>query len=420
MIDLKYLQNNFDEASNRLEKKGVDNAILKELKNLFASLKSANAQLEASKAEQNSMSKLFGQYKRDGKDISELKAKVDANKESMIPLQDEARKAENALSSLALSIPNFPDDSVPDGKDEDDNVEVKKVLTPREFTFTPKEHWELSEINGWIDFERGVKLAKSRFSILKGEASRLERALINFFLDKNRDRGFTEYSVPFINNSSMLQGTGQLPKFEDDLFKIDDEDLYLIPTAEVPLTNIYNDEILTQKELPILMTGYTPCFRKEAGSAGRDTRGIIRQHQFNKVEMVAIAHPDNSQEIFEMMVENASDILSDLGLPHRVVELCGGDLGFSASTTIDLEVWLPGQNQYREISSISNTREFQARRAKIRFKEETIGNKKAKNSFVHTLNGSSLAVGRTIVAIMENYQNEDGTIEIPEVLKKYM
>jgi seryl-tRNA synthetase len=351
---------------------------------------------------------------KEGKDISELKQKVDANKAAMLPFQEKAREAEEALFTVALAMPHFPDDSVPEGASEDDNVELRKVLTPKEFTFTPKEHWELSEINGWIDFERGVKLAKARFAILKGEASRLERALINFFLDSNGGKGFVEYSVPFINNSTMLQGTGQLPKFEDDLFKIDGEDLYLIPTAEVPLTNMYNDEILTEKELPLLMTGYTPCFRKEAGSAGRDTRGIIRQHQFNKVEMVAIAHPDKSEEIFEMMVANASDILTALGLPHRVVELCHGDLGFSAATTIDLEVWLPGQNQYREISSISNTRDFQARRAKIRFKDGK------KNRFVHTLNGSSLAVGRTIVAIMENYQNEDGTIEIPEVLKKYM
>ena len=414
MIDLKYLQNNFDEASAKLQKKGVDTATLENLQKLFTALKEANATLEASKAEQNSMSKLFGQYMREGKDITELKAKVDANKEAMVPLQEKAREAEEALYAIALAMPNFPDDSVPEGADEGDNVELRKVLEPKEFTFKPKEHWELSEINGWIDFERGVKLAKSRFSVLRAEASRLERALINFFLDTNAQKGFIEHSVPFINNSTMLQGTGQLPKFEDDLFKIEGEDLYLIPTAEVPLTNMYNDEILTEKELPVLMTGYTPCFRKEAGSAGRDTRGIIRQHQFNKVEMVAIAHPDNSQEVFEMMVQNASDILTALGLPHRVVELCGGDLGFSAATTVDLEVWLPGQNQYREISSISNTRDFQARRAKIRFKDGK------KNKFVHTLNGSALAVGRTIVAIMENYQNEDGSIEIPEVLKKYM
>jgi len=414
MIDLKYLQNNFEEASAKLQKKGVETATLMKLQELFTTLKEQNATLEAMKAEQNSMSKLFGQYKREGKDISELKAKVDANKEAMVPVQEKAREAEEALYSVALAIPNFPDDSVPEGADEEDNVELRKILEPRSFDFKPKEHWELSEINGWIDFERGVKLAKSRFAILKGEASRLERALINFFLDTNREKGFEEYSVPFINNATMLQGTGQLPKFGDDLFKIEDEDLYLIPTAEVPLTNMYNDEILTEKELPLLMTGYTPCFRKEAGSAGRDTRGIIRQHQFNKVEMVAIAHPDKSEEVFDLMVQNASDILTQLGLPHRVVELCGGDLGFSAATTIDLEVWLPGQNQYREISSISNTRDFQARRAKIRFKDGK------KNRLVHTLNGSALAVGRTIVAIMENYQNEDGTIEIPEVLKKYM
>ena len=414
MIDLKYLQNNFDEASTKLQKKGVDTTTLKNLQTLFTSLKEANAALESAKADQNVMSKLFGQYMREKKDITELKVKVDANKEAMVPLQEKAREAEEALFNVALAMPNFPDDSVPEGADEDENVELRKVLEPKAFSFKPKEHWELSEINGWIDFERGVKLAKSRFSVLRGEASRLERALINFFLDTNAEKGFIEHSVPFINNSTMLQGTGQLPKFEDDLFKIEGEDLYLIPTAEVPLTNMYNDEILTEKELPVLMTGYTPCFRKEAGSAGRDTRGIIRQHQFNKVEMVAIAHPENSQEVFEMMVQNASDILTALGLPHRVVELCGGDLGFSAATTIDLEVWLPGQNQYREISSISNTRDFQARRAKIRFKDGK------KNKFVHTLNGSALAVGRTIVAIMENYQNEDGSIEIPEVLKKYM
>lgn len=414
MIDLKYLQNNFDEATQKLQKKGVETATLEKLQTLFTTLKNCNAKLEASQAAQNSMSKLFGQYKAEGKDISELKAKVDANKAAMVPLQEEARVAQEALNSLALSIPNLPDDSVPEGAGEEENVELRKVLEPKRFDFTPKEHWELAEHNGWIDFERGVKLAKSRFSVLRGEASRLERALINFFLDRNANKGFIEHSVPFMNNTAMLQGTGQLPKFEDDLFKLEDENLYLIPTAEVPLTNLYHDEILSESDLPLLMTGYTPCFRREAGSAGRDTRGIIRQHQFNKVEMVAITHPEKSQEVFEMMVENASEMLTALRLPHRVVELCGGDLGFSAAKTIDLEVWLPGQNQYREISSISNTRAFQARRAKIRYKEGK------KNRFVHTLNGSSLAVGRTIVAIMENYQNEDGTIEIPEVLKGYM
>jgi seryl-tRNA synthetase len=414
MIDLKYLQKNFDEASGKLQKKGVDNATLETLKDLFAALKEANAAFENARAEQNSMSKLFGQYKKEGKDIAKLKAKVDANKEVMSQLQDKAREAEVKLEEVALAIPNFPDDAVPEGEDEEDNVELHKVLEPTSFDFEPKEHWELAEINGWIDFERGVKLAKSRFSVLRGEAARLERALINFFLDTNKGKGFEELCVPFMNNAAMLQGTGQLPKFEDDLFKIEDEELYLIPTAEVPLTNMYHDEILPEKELPVLMTGYTPCFRKEAGSAGRDTRGMIRQHQFDKVEMVAIAHPEKSDEVFEMMVQNASDMLTALGLPHRVVELCGGDLGFSAAKTIDLEVWLPGQNKYREISSISNTRDFQARRAKIRFKDGK------KNRFVHTLNGSSLAVGRTLIAIMENYQNEDGSITIPTALQRYM
>jgi len=414
MIDLKYLQNNFDEAAQKLQKKAVSNETLQELKELFASLKEANAAYESARAEQNRMSKLFGEYRREGRDTAGLKAEVDAKKEEISRLQEEARKAERALYALALTIPNLPDDRVPEGAGEEENVEISRVLEPRSFDFAPKEHWELAEINGWIDFERGVKLAKSRFSVLKGDAARVERALINFFLDRNRQKGFEEYCVPFLSNAAMLQGTGQLPKFEEDLFKIEEENLYLIPTAEVPLTNLYNDEILEEKRLPLLMTGYTPCFRREAGSAGRDTRGMIRQHQFDKVEMVAIAHPQKSDEVFEMMVQNASDLLTALGLPHRLMELCGGDLGFSAARTIDLEVWLPGQDRYREISSISNTRDFQARRAKIRFKEGK------KNRLVHTLNGSALAVGRTLIAIMENYQNEDGTIEVPEILKPYL
>ncbi len=414
MIDLKYLQNNFDEASMKLQKKGVDADTLKMLKDMFATLKESNVAFESTKAEQNRLSKEFGAYKQKGQDTSELKAKLEALKSEITKLQESARNAEESLENLALTIPNFPDDAVPQGADENDNVEIKKVLTPKAFDFTPKEHWGLGVANGWIDFERGVKLAKSRFSVLKGKGAKLERALINFFLDTNAKAGFEEFNLPLMNNSAMLLGTGQLPKFGDDLFKIDDEDLYLIPTAEVPLTNLYNDEIVDVNSLPILMSAYTPCFRKEAGSAGRDTRGMIRQHQFDKVEMVAIAHPDKSDEIFEMMVENASGLLTALGLPHRLVMLCGGDLGFGAAKTVDLEVWLPGQQKYREISSISNTRDFQARRAKIRYKED------GKNSFVHTLNGSALAVGRTLIAIMENYQDENGEIEIPEVLKKYM
>ncbi|WP_456457271.1 serine--tRNA ligase [Nitratifractor sp.] len=414
MIDLKYLQNHFEEASAKLHRKGVEEKLLQELKKRFEILKSANRRYEEARAEQNRLSKLFGQYKREGKDITELQESVNRLKAEVAGYQVEAREAEEALAALAMGIPNFPDDDVPMGLDEEDNVEIGKVLEPRKFDFEPKEHWELAELNGWIDFERGVKLAKSRFAVLKGQGARIQTALINFFLERNIAQGFEEYAVPFMVNSKMLEGTGQLPKFEEDLFKVCDEDLWLIPTAEVPLTNLYHDEILSAEELPVLMTAYSPCFRKEAGSAGRDTRGMIRQHQFAKVEMVAITRPEESDEIFEKMVRQASDLLTELGLPHRLVQLCTGDLGFSAAKTVDLEVWLPGQGKYREISSVSNTRDFQARRAKIRYKEGK------KNRLVHTLNGSALAVGRTLVAIMENYQNEDGSIEIPDVLKEYL
>ncbi len=414
MLDLKLVEKDFDNVKEKLAKKGVDEALLNRLNTLFAQLKEAKKAFEEKRSQQKSLSKMFGAYKVQGKDIGELKEQLDSLKTEIATLEERAQSIEQELYELALSIPNIPDDVVPEGKSEDDNVEIKRVLTPKEFSFEPKEHWELAQMNGWIDFERGVKLAKSRFALLMSEAAKIERALINFFLDFNVQNGFTEVCPPVLSNSKMLLGTGQLPKFEDDLFKIEGEDLYLIPTAEVPLTNIYNDEILQESQLPRLLTAYTPCFRKEAGSAGRDTRGIIRQHQFDKVEMVAITHPEKSDEVFEMMVQNASDILTALGLPHRLVDLCGGDLGFSAARTIDLEVWLPGQNRYREISSVSNMRDFQARRAKIRFKDGK------KNRFVHTLNGSALAVGRTLIAIMENYQNKDGSIDIPEVLQPYM
>ncbi|RUM66608.1 MAG: serine--tRNA ligase [Sulfurimonas sp.] len=414
MIDLKQLQNNFDDVSAQLRRKGVDATVLASIQEKNSALKTAKANFEKAQAAQNEMSRLFGQYKREGKDIGELKAKVDANKVHINELLEKQRDAEEALTSIVMGVPNLPDASVPEGMDESDNVEIQKVLTPRTFSFSPKEHWELAEANGWIDFERGVKIAKSRFSVVYDEGARLERALINFMLDFNRERGFTEVSVPAIVNRTALEGTGQLPKFEDDLYKIEDEALYLIPTAEVPLTNLFQDEIIAAESLPVTMTGYTSCFRKEAGSAGRDTRGMIRQHQFHKVELVALAHPDHSDALFDAMVSCASDLLRALELPHRLVNLCAGDLGFSAAKTIDLEVWLPGQNTYREISSISHTRDFQARRAKIRFKEGK------KNRLVHTLNGSSLAVGRTMVAIMENFQNADGTIVIPDVLQKYM
>ncbi len=414
MLDLKKLQNNFDEIVEKLKKKKIKEEVLKELKRLFVVLKEQKNILETLQSEQNKKSKLFPVYLKEKKDINELKKELEKNKQKIIVQQKIVNEIEEELEIYALNIPNIPDDIVPFGKDENSNVEIKKVLEPKEFDFKPKEHWELGEKLDWIDFTRGVKIAKSRFSVLKNDAAKMERALINYMLDFNAKRGFKEVCVPYIVNKESMRGTGQLPKFEDDLFKIEAEELYLIPTAEVPLTNLFRDEILREEDLPILMSGYTACFRKEAGSAGKDTRGMIRQHQFDKVELVSIVKPEESDEIFDKMVQCASDLLTSLALPHRLVMLCSGDLGFSAAKTIDLEVWLPGQNKYREISSISNTRDFQARRAKIRYKNNK------KNKLVHTLNGSSLAVGRTLIAIMENYQQKDGTIAIPEVLKKYM
>jgi seryl-tRNA synthetase len=414
MIDIKALQKDFDKMSKALKRKGVDEKALEQLKLLSDEAKLKRKSMESLQASQNLLSSQFGVYKKDGKDITPLQNEIKQIKQSRQILEDEVKSLEDKMTKEALVIPNLPDNTVPDGKDENENVIIETLGKKREFTFTPKEHWDIGEQTGIIDFVRGVKIAKSRFAALNGIAARLERALINYFLDFNRSRGFEEWYVPFMANSNTLQGTGQLPKFEDDLFKIEDEDLYLIPTAEVSLTNLFNDEIIEEQELPLLLTSYTPCFRKEAGSAGRDTRGIIRQHQFDKVEMVAITKQDHSEEIFKKMVSCASDILTSLELPHQIVQLCTGDLGFSSATTIDLEVWLPGQGKYREISSISNTNDFQARRAKIRYKDGK------KNILAHTLNGSSLAVGRTLVAIIENHQNEDGTINIPNVLKKYM
>jgi len=414
MIDIKLLQKDFDTVSIALQKKGVTAETLTSLKIQIEDAKEKRKEMEISQAKQKVLSQQFGSYKKEGKDLAPLQEQIAKLKQRKQELEDEVRDIEAQMQSIAMGIPNLPDESVPLGADESQNVVISTIGEKPTFTYEPKEHWELGENNGMIDFKRGVKLAKSRFAALKGLGARLERALINYFLDFNRERGFEEWYVPFLANTNALEGTGQLPKFGDDLFKIEGEDLYLIPTAEVCLTNLYNDEIIEKEELPMLLTSYTPCFRKEAGSAGRDTRGMIRQHQFDKVEMVAITTPEQSAEIFEKMVNCASDLLTSLGLPHQKVQLCTGDLGFSAATTIDLEVWLPGQNTYREISSISNTREFQARRAKIRYKDAK------KNILCHTLNGSSLAVGRTLVAVMENYQNEDGTITIPDVLKKYL
>lgn len=410
MLDLKNLQNNFDKLSKKLKNKKVEESLLKILSELFSKLKKEKAVLEDLQAFQNKFSKeLFTSSNKE-----ELKAKLSANKIKINEQNQKVNALENELESIAHSIPNIPDDDVPVGEDEDENVELKKVLTPPKFDFTPKEHYDLGESLNWIDFVRGVKISQSRFCVLKNEGALLSRALVNYMIDFNRKRGFELVNVPFLVNSNTMFGTGQLPKFKEDMYKTQDEDLYLISTSEIPVTNLYADEILSNTILPLKMTCYSACFRKEAGSAGRDTRGIIRQHQFEKVELVSITKPQQSESMLDEMIACASDLLSSLGLAHRHLMLCTGDLGFSAAKTIDLEVWLPGQNKYREISSISNCRDFQARRTKIRFKNE-----QGKNELVHTLNGSSLAVGRTLVAIMENYQDKEGKIHIPDVLKKY-
>ncbi|EAJ1243938.1 serine--tRNA ligase [Campylobacter jejuni] len=410
MLDLKNLQNNFDEVAKKLKNKKVDENILKKLAELFASLKKEKIALEEFQAFQNKFSKELAT----AEDKESLKAKLSENKSKINEQSAKVNALENELEEIAHAIPSIPDECVPVGEDENENVELKKVLNPPSFDFTPKEHFELGESLNWLDFMRGVKISQSRFCVLKNEGALLSRALVNYMIDFNRSRGFEFVNVPFLVNGATMFGTGQLPKFKEDMYKVDDEDLYLISTSEIPVTNLYSGEILASETLPIKMTCYSACFRKEAGSAGRDTRGIIRQHQFEKVELVSITKPEQSDSVFNEMLECASDLLSSLGLAHRHLMLCTGDLGFSAAKTVDLEVWLPGQNKYREISSVSNCRDFQARRAKIRYKNE-----QGKNELVHTLNGSSLAVGRTLVAIMENYQDKEGKIHIPDVLKKY-
>jgi seryl-tRNA synthetase len=414
MIDLKLLNRDFDEVVTKLNKKKVSEDVLTELRERHLKYKSEKTELETAQATQNEKSKLFPIYMKEKRDINQLKSELAENKELIAKLTESVRKAEESLELILLTVPNIPADDVPEGSDENDNVIIEQVGRPQEFSFQPKPHYELGEDLDWLDFERGIKLAKSRFTVIKGQGARLERALLNYMLDHNRSCGFEEVSVPVLTNSTSLLGTGQLPKFEDDLFKIDGEDLYLIPTAEVSLTNLFQDEILNEADLPIQLTSATPCFRKEAGSGGRDVRGIIRQHQFYKVELVSLTKPEDSSEMLDKMVNCVSSLLKNLGLPHQKVMLCGGDLGFSASKTVDIEVWIPSQGKYREISSISNTEDFQARRAKIRFKDGK------KNSLVHTLNGSSLAVGRTLLAIMENFQTENGEVVIPKVLEKYL
>ena len=416
MINLKLIETNFDEFNSKLKAKKVGEDVLKNLLEAYKENKKIKLEIESLQSEQNAKSKKMGEFMKSGdkESANSLKTELDSKKAQIATLNESLNESEEKLNLVAAAVPNIIDDDVPFGESEDENVELKKVLEPPCFDFKPLEHWQLAEKNGWIDFATGAKLSGSRFCVLRGQGAKLARALVNYMIDFNSSRGFELVNVPFLVSSNTLFGTGQLPKFADDLYKIDDEDLYLIPTSEVPVTNLYNDEIIAENELPIKMTCYSACFRKEAGSAGKDTRGMIRQHQFEKVELVCITKPEQSDKVFDEMVACASDLLSSLGLAHRHMLLCSGDLGFSAAKTIDLEVWLAGQDKYREISSVSNTRDFQARRAKIRFKDGK------KNTLCHTLNGSSLAVGRTLIAIMENYQQKDGSIKIPAVLEKYM
>ena len=416
MINLKLIETNFDEFNSKLKAKKVGEDVLKNLLEAYKENKKIKLEIESLQSEQNAKSKKMGEFMKSGdkENANALKTELDSKKAQIATLNESLNESEEKLNLVAAAVPNIIDDDVPLGADEDENVELKKVLEPPRFDFKPLEHWELAEKNGWIDFSTGAKLSGSRFCVLRGQGAKLARALVNYMIDFNSSRGFELVNVPFLVSSNTLFGTGQLPKFADDLYKIDDEDLYLIPTSEVPVTNLYNDEIIAENELPIKMTCYSACFRKEAGSAGKDTRGMIRQHQFEKVELVCITKPEQSDKVFDEMVACASDLLSSLGLAHCHMLLCSGDLGFSAAKTIDLEVWLAGQDKYREISSVSNTRDFQARRAKIRFKDGK------KNTLCHTLNGSSLAVGRTLIAIMENYQQKDGSIKIPAVLEKYI
>ena len=364
----------------------------------------------------NVVSEEIGRLRTQKQDASKLIEEMKKVSDGIKELDDKIKILEINTDDFLLNIPNIPHESVPVGRDETGNVEVKKWGEPGQFDFEPLNHWDIGEMLEIIDFERASKIAGARFSLIKGLGARLERSLMNFMLDLNTSKGYKEVFPPIIVNKDSMRGTGQLPKFEMELFRISDPEFYLIPTAEVPVTNIHRNEILNEKDLPIYYTAFTPCFRREAGSYGKDVRGLIRQHQFNKVELVKFVRPEDSYNELESLTKDAEDILQKLGLPYRVVALCTGDLGFAASKTHDLEVWLPGQQRYREISSCSNFTDFQARRANIRFKREG----KKGTEFVHTLNGSGLAIGRTMVAILENYQQKDGSVIVPEVLRPYM
>ena len=418
MLDMKKFRENFDAVAEALGNRGVAKETLVEVKELDAKRRELIAQTEQLKQERNSVSAEIATLKRNKENADEQIAAMKKVGEDIKAIDQELIAIEERVTEIATRLPNLPASDVPVGADEDDNVEVRREGTPREFDFEPKPHWEVAENLDILDFERGAKVSGSRFVYYKGLGARLERAIYNYMLDMHvEDHGYTEMITPYLVNDNAMFGTGQFPKFKEDVFQMNDErGLTLIPTAEVPLTNFYANEILDEAELPIYFTALSPSFRSEAGSAGRDTRGLIRLHQFNKVEMVKFATPDTSFDELEKMTDNAEDVLRGLELPFRTIVLCTGDMGFSATKTYDVEVWIPAQDTYREISSCSNCVDFQARRAKIRFRNEETG----KAELVHTLNGSGLAVGRTVAAILENYQEADGSVTIPKALVPYM
>ena len=417
MLDIKRIRENYEEVKAGVEKRGKGDFGIEKVRDLDVKRREILAEVEALKNKQNVTSREVPKLKKAGEDTTALFAEMKQLSVRIKELDAEVGEVEEELRNTLLGIPNTPYKEVQIGKDDSDNVELRKWGTPREFEFEAKAHWDIGEGLDILDFERAGKLSGARFTVYKGMGARLERAVINFMLDLHtEEQGYTEILPPFMVNRDAMTGTGQLPKFEDDMFYVPAKDFFLIPTAEVPVTNLRAKEIIPFEELPVYYTAYTPCFRKEAGSAGRDTRGLIRQHQFNKVEMVKFSAPENSYAELEKLTDDAEEVLRRLGIPYRVVRLSSGDLGFSSAMTYDVEVWMPSYGRYVEISSCSNFEDFQARRANIRFKRD----KDTKPEFVHTLNGSGLAVGRTVAAILENYQQEDGSVVIPEALRPYM
>ena len=417
MLDIKRIREDFDEVKKAVERRGNGDYGLDNIRDLDVRRRELLAEVEQMKNHQKTASKQIPIMKKEGRDTDELMAELKKLSDDIKELDGKVAETEEALREALLNVPNTPYKDVQEGEDDSDNEELRKWGEPRKFDFEEKAHWDVGENLDILDFERAAKIAGTRFTVYKGLGARLERAVINFMLDLHTEKqGYTEILPPFMVNRMAMTGTGQLPKFEEDMFYLPQKDFFLVPTAEVPVTNLLDDEILSADDLPIYYTAYTPCFRAEAGSAGRDTRGLIRQHQFNKVEMVKFAKPEDSYEELETLTANAEEILQILNIPYRVVRLSTGDLGFSSAMTYDVEVWMPSYGRYVEISSCSNFEDFQARRANIRFRPE----EKGKPEFVHTLNGSGLAVGRTVAAILENYQEADGSVTIPEALVPYM